>query len=33
MIIDSSVGAGTGATGVENHQQSDEYVNAVIELY
>ena len=33
MIIDSPVGAGTGATGVENHAQSDEYVNAVIELY
>jgi len=33
IIIDSSVGAGTGATGVENHMRSDEYVNAVIELY
>ncbi len=33
IIIDSSVGAGTGATGVDNHQQSDEYVNALIELY
>jgi len=34
IIIDSSVGAETvGVSGVENHQQSDEYVNAVIELY
>ncbi len=33
IIIDSSVGAGTGATGIDNHQQSDEYVNALIELY
>jgi len=33
IVIDCSVGIGTGNTGVPNKQQSDAYANAVLELY
>ncbi len=33
IIFDSSVGVGTGNTGVPNHHQSDEYVRVLKELY